>query len=33
VARHEDRFMIGLLGAVVAILSAVVLALQLGGLT
>jgi hypothetical protein len=33
VARLEDRFMLGLLGAVVAILSAVVLALQLGGLT
>jgi hypothetical protein len=33
VARHQDRFMIGLLGAVAAILSAVVLALQLGGLT
>jgi hypothetical protein len=32
VARHEDRFLLGLLGAAVAIASAVVLALQLGGI-
>ncbi len=31
VARHEDRFLLGLLGAVLAIASAVVLALQVGG--